>query len=117
MSRWETVEIIDMSRRKPEEWAIIYNLKLIGEYPKDELWSEYEWAFNLLKMDYRFIPDTNNGNQEFDSYDKSSEMEMRAMELYRDLVSNADMGEKYVLITEKRFILTGWVRSKLMLSQ
>lgn len=102
--KWEPINNADLMRRKPLEWARIYNIKLL-EPPPDVLWNEYEWAYNMLAFNYEFIPDKEG------DFDKAGLMELRAMELKRDLFIGADMGERYVL--EKQYIETEWLRRKL----
>lgn len=98
---WHPVEDVDLHKRKPEEWAKIYGLKLLNN-PSNNLWSEYEWAYNFTELSY--YP----AHQDFD---KISEMEMRAFELRRDLFVGADIGEKEVLKT--KYIETQWCLNKL----
>lgn len=102
-NKWVPIPNVDPLRRKPHEWAKIYHIKLHDKV-KDDIWSEYEWAYNLFKLKYTLIPDKNG------EYDKANEMELRALELKRDLFMGADDGEKYVL--EKQYIETEWIRSK-----
>jgi len=102
--KWEPVVDADPMRRKPLEWARIYRIKLL-EPPPDILWNEYEWAYNMLALNYELIPDKDG------DFDKAVLMELRAMELKRDLFMSADMGERYVL--EKQYIETEWLRRRL----
>lgn len=104
--KWEPVEKIDPKKRKPNEWAKIYSIKLIGEYP-NELWSEYEWSFYLPTLKYMPIPDKNG---EFEYF---SEMDLRSLEIRRDLFMGADIGERHVLTNENKYIETNWVRHKM----
>jgi hypothetical protein len=108
-NKWEPINNIDPMKRKPWEWAKIYNVKLISPSPED-LWSEYEWAYNLPNLKYVPIPD------KYGEFDKANEMELRAIELRRDLFIGADLGERHVLEKEKRYIETEWVRKNLMTS-
>ena len=102
--RWKSIENIDVNRHKPNEWAKLYHMKLIKN-TIDDLWNEYEWAYYLFKdLKYQPLPDKNG------DYEKANSMEMRALEIRRDLFMNADEGEKYVLQT--RYIETEWVRRK-----
>lgn len=103
--KWQSIQNIDLMKRKPNEWAKIYNMQLIENIP-DQLWNEYEWSFNLQNLKYWLLPDKNG------EFDKAAEMEMRAQELRRDLFVNADPGERYVL-ENKKYIETEWCRRKL----
>jgi hypothetical protein len=105
--KWETVTNIDPMRRKPLEWARIYLMELITPAP-ELLMNEYEWAYALMSGEFKYnlIPDKNG------EYDKSGLMELRAMELKRDLFMGADMGERYVL--QKQYIETEWLRRKMV---
>lgn len=111
-SKWEEVENIDFKKRKPNEWAAIYKVKIFGYIP-DELWSEYEWAYNLTNLKYMLLPDRDEDGDLLDTFEKSEEMEMRAIELKRDIFTTADMGEKLVL--NDKFIETDWINKKLLM--
>ncbi len=109
--KWEPIDDYDPAKRKPREWAKIYNLELIGDIP-NSLWSEYEWAYNLItRLKYYPLPDTSKDGTQLDSYENATLQELRAMELNRDLYMGADLGEKKVL--EEKYIETQWVRQKL----
>ncbi|MFW6007878.1 MAG: hypothetical protein ACOCP8_01325 [archaeon] len=109
--KWEPVEKVDQSRRKPKEWANIYHIELLGNIP-NSLWSEYEWAYHLFTdLQYYPLPDRNKKGVQLDSYEKSAQKELRAMELKRDIFMGADMGEKKVL--KEKYIETQWVRNRL----
>lgn len=112
--KWEPIQDLDFSRRKPDEWARIYFIKLVGAIPI-VLWNEYEWAYHLPNLKYYPMPDRNKKGELLDSYDKSASMEMRAISLRRDIFMGADLGEKYVLETEGKYIETEWVRKRLTL--
>lgn len=99
--KWEPIENPDILKRKPEEWAKIYNVKVLNPLP-NELWSEYEWAYHFQNFSY--FP----ANQDFE---RTAEMELRAIQLRRDLFLGADMGEREVL--KEKYIETQWVKSKL----
>ena len=102
--KWQPIENIDVNRRKPNEWAKIYRMKLIKN-TLDDLWTEYEWAYYLMKdLQYVLLPDKNG------DYDKANNMELRAMEIKRDLFMGADEGEKYVL--QRQYIETEWARRR-----
>jgi hypothetical protein len=104
--KWEVVSNVDPMRRKPLEWARIYLMELITS-PPEVLMNEYEWAYSLMSglFKYNLLPDKNG------DFDKSGLMELRAMELKRDLFMGADMGERYVL--QKQYIETEWLRRKM----
>jgi hypothetical protein len=102
--KWEPIANIDPVRRKPLEWARIYLIKLT-EPPPDIIWNEYEWAYNMINMNYILLPDKDG------DFDKAGLMELRAMELKRDLFVSADMGERFVL--EKQYIETEWMRRRI----
>lgn len=109
--KWEPVDDVDYSKRKPKEWAGIYHIELLGRVP-NELWSEYEWAYHLLNdLQYYPLPDRNKKGVQLDNYEQSSLKEFRAMELNRDLYMGADMGEKKVL--KDKYIETQWVKNKI----
>lgn len=110
---WESISDIDPMKRKPSEWAQIYNVRLFGDVP-NELWSEYEWSYNFDKLKYMLLPDRDRSGKIIDSNEKSEKMEMRALEIKRDLFKNADMGEKMVL--QEKYIEINWVKRKLNLS-
>lgn len=99
--RWLPVENPDPIKRKPDEWAKIYGIKLL-EPLGDHLWSEYEWAYYFIDLSY--YP----ASQDFD---KITEMEMRAYELRRDLFLGADIGEKDIL--NDKYIETRWIKTKI----
>ena len=111
--KWEPVENVDYSKRKPKEWAKIYNIHLLEEI--DGIWSEYEFAYMLSSLKYRPLADETNSNIEFDSYEKSALMELRALELRRDLFYGADPGELSILRDDKLYVETHWVKRKLNL--
>jgi hypothetical protein len=90
--KWESVQDLDFARRKPDEWARIYFIKLVGTIP-NVLWNEYEWAYHLPTLKYYPMPDRDKNGGLLDSYDKSAVKEMRATELRRDIFMGADMGE------------------------
>lgn len=100
--KWVPIPNPDISKRKPNEWAKIYLIKLIDQ-PNHELWSEYEWAYHFI-TDLGYYPDT-------EDFDSMSEKEMRAIELRRDLFLGADIGENEIL--KSKYIETAWVKSKL----
>lgn len=102
--KWEPIKDVDPMRRKPIEWSRIYLIKLLEPVP-DVLWNEYEWAYNMLGFNYELLSDKNG------DFDKANLLELRAMELKRDLFMGADIGEKYVL--EKQYIETEWLRRRL----
>lgn len=103
--KWEPITNADFARRKPIEWARLYNIKVYNQIP-DVMWNEYEWAYHLINnFQYDLLPDDNN------DFDKASLMELRAMELKRDLFMGADIGEKHVL--ETQYIETEWLRRRI----
>lgn len=106
---WESVEGIDFSRRKAKEWASIYKIELLEEPKDDRLWSEYEWAYNFLEMNYR--PIINDIKKMDDILEEFGEKELRAIEIRRDIFMGASIGEKEIL--EERFIETEWIRNRL----
>jgi hypothetical protein len=112
--RWQPIMDIDPMKRKPREWAVIYCFELAPPI-SDDLWSEYEWAYHVsFDLRYRLLPDRNKSGKLLDSYDKSSDMELRAMDLKRDLFMGADIGEKYIF-NEGKYIETEWVKKRLLL--
>lgn len=101
--KWEIVENVDLSRRKPHDWANIYKVKLLETPPDtDRSWSEFEWAYYFIDADYTSL----DGD-----FERLAEIEMRAMELKRDLFMGASVGEKDIL--KSRYIETEWVRKRL----
>lgn len=96
---------IDMSKRTPEEWAKIYNLKIYNVPRK--LWSEFEWAYNLSNLDYQYI-------LKDDSSELSEQMELRAFEIKNMIFQFADSAEKSIL--KNKFIETEWIKKKLLLN-
>lgn len=109
MKSWEMIEDIDFSRRKAIDWAKIYKAELLEKPKDDRAWSEYEWAYNFLNMQYR--PDIKNASKLDEFLEEFSEKEMRAMEIRRDVFMGASVGEKEIL--QERFIETEWCRNKL----
>lgn len=107
-----SIEDVDLVKRTPLEWAKIYNFKIFGNI-KNDLWSEYEWAYNLSNIDYMTLPDRNSQGKLLETSEKSENMEIRAMMLKADLFKYADMGEKHVL--KSRYVETDAVRYKLNL--
>jgi hypothetical protein len=105
---------IDYCKRKPNEWAKIYNIKLVTKI--DGIWSEYEWAWNMLhELQYYSLPDMNmTGNViDFSSFEKATEMGNRANSLCMDLYNNATSGERYKLDSDNKFFVTEWVKNQL----
>ena len=49
-----TVEDIDRQKRKPNEWAKIYNIKLIECDDYNALQNEYEWAWEMMHS-YKYL--------------------------------------------------------------
>ena len=109
MNKWNPISNVDYSKRTPSEWAKIYNMELIGDVRK-VLWSEYEWAYNVPNLKYYPVPDKNG------EYEKTAEMELKAIELRRDLFMGADMGERHLLETEGKYIETDWIRKRAALN-
>jgi hypothetical protein len=99
--KWEIVENIDFSRRSLKDWENIYCVKLV-EHSYEGLISEYEWAYHMCRDDYR--PLTKD-------FEKLSVMEMRAMELQRDVFMGSSLEEREIL--NKKYIETAWVRKRL----
>ena len=58
----------------------------------------------MKDLQYVLLPDKNG------DYDKANNMELRAMEIKRDLFMGADEGEKYVL--QRQYIETEWARRR-----
>jgi len=102
MDKWEEVENIDLSRRKPEDWARIYKVNLLNSFNDDRLWSEFEWAYHFCNSDYTSM----DGD-----FETLAEYEMRAMDIKRDLFLGATPDEKKIL--KDRYIETEYVRRKL----
>jgi|SRR3712207_6128874 len=102
--KWEPIQNIDITRRTPEEWAKIYNVKLVNNV--GGWWDEYEWAYNFDGLAY--LPNKFNDDKTPD-WESISEKELRAAFIKRDLYLGADMGEKEVLKTQ--YIETNWVRN------
>lgn len=101
--KWEIVENIDYSRRKPLDWAAIYKVKLLNEpLDNERLWSEFEWAYYFCRTDYSSL----DGD-----FETLAEFEMRAIELNRDLYMGASIGEKEIL--KERYVETEWCRKRL----
>jgi len=100
-SKWEPVENPDYSRRTMSDWAKIYGVKACLE-DDGRVWSEYEWAYHMFNAEY--VPQTKD-------FDKLAAMEMRALELRRDIFVSASISEREILIN--KYIETDWVRKKL----
>jgi hypothetical protein len=99
--KWEPVENLDHSRRTANDWANIYGICI--DIPNDgRFWSEYEWAYYMCNADY--LPKTKD-------FERLSAMEMRALELRRDMFVAANINEREVLV--EKYIETDWVRKKL----
>lgn len=92
--------IIDLSRRTPMEWAEIYKLKLYSPVPM-QLWTEFEWAYNLTEFDYQYIED-----------EYSEEMELRGLTIKSLIFQYADATEKSIL--KDKYIETDWIRRQLI---
>lgn len=107
--KWEQVETIDLSRRKAQDWAKIYLVELLEEPSDDRLWSEYEWAYFFFNAKYK--PDFKNFKNHEDDLEKFSEMELRAMEIRRDIFLGASIGEREIL--NERYVETEWIRYKI----
>lgn len=101
--KWVPVENPDPIKRKPEEWAKIYGIKLLDEIG-NHLWSEYEWAYYFVDLSYY---------PAIKDFDRISEMEMRAYELRRDVFLGADIGERDIL--NEKYMETNWIKSKIRL--
>jgi len=105
-----TVDDIDLSKRKPPEWASIYCIKLNECDNITELMNEYEFAWNLMhKYKYSLLPDKQG------EYDYASMKELRAEMLAMDIYINATSSEKYVLDKEKKYLDTEFIRTQLHL--
>lgn len=105
--KWEPITDPDITRRTPDEWSKIYGIKLLTQI--SGFWNEYEWAYNLMSLNY--IP-AEKDEDGIPNWDKITEKEMRAQYLKRDLFLGADLGEKEVL--KKKYIETQWVRNNTM---
>ena len=90
-----------MIKRKPQEWAKIYHIKLLDSM-ENILLNEYEWAYKIDELRYTLIPD------KYGDFDNASLMELRALELKRDLFMMSDLGEREIL--EQRYIEIQWLR-------
>jgi hypothetical protein len=98
---WEPVENLDYNRRPASEWAKIYGI--ITNLNDDcRLWSEYELAYHMCNSEY--IPSHKD-------FDKLAAMEMRALELKRDIFISSSVNEREILL--HKYIETEWVRKKL----
>lgn len=105
--KWQPITNPDITRRTPDEWARIYNIKLL--VPIAGWWNEYEWAYNFSSLSY--IPNVKN-EEGYVDWDSITEKEMRAQYLKRDLFLGADIGEREVL--KNKYIETQWVRRNTM---
>ena len=101
-AKWQPIQDTDMTKRTPEEWAKIYNIKLTEE--ATGFWSEYEWAYNFDKLSYVPIFEDDGVYD----WDKIANWELRAMNIRRDIFMGADMGEKDIL--KQKYIETQWLR-------
>lgn len=100
--KWEPVDNLDYRRRKMEDWAKTYGVIVDIEEDEERLLSEYEWAHFMSNNDYR--PCDKN-------FEKLAVMELRAMELNRDIFMGATLQEREILVS--RYIETDWVRRRL----
>jgi hypothetical protein len=101
--RWEPVESLDYTRRVISDWEKIYGIVIKKDnFDDSRLFSEYEWAYCMCNMDYS----PNNKN-----FEKLAVMELRAMELNRDIFMGATLQEREVLVN--RYMETTWVRKRL----
>lgn len=105
-----TVEDIDRQKRKPNEWAKIYNIKLIECDDYNALQNEYEWAWEMMHS-YKYLPLPDKTGD----YELSSEKELRAEMLVMDIYINALPKEKYIFNTHKKYIDTDFIRRRLNL--
>lgn len=101
---------IDMSKRTPEEWANIYHIRLYSAFPR-VLWTEFEWCYNMINMDYQYISEKVEGEL---SSEKAEEMELRAMEIKNLIFQLAEPAEKNIL--KDRYIETEWIKKRLLIS-
>lgn len=106
--KWEPVDNVDYSRRSPDEWAKIYGVELLDNLNDGRVWSEYEWGYHFVNSDYKplYIP-----GKEYD-FERLSEMELRAIELRRDIFLGATREEKKML--NERYVDTEWCRRRLL---
>jgi hypothetical protein len=105
MAEFEDINI-DLSKRTPAEWSDIYHLKLYNSPPR-QLWTEFEWAYNLPNLDYQYILIN-------DSSEEAEEMELRAFDIKNLIFHLADKSEKEILKT--KYIETEWIRKKLIVN-
>ena len=103
------VSDVDQMKRKPLEWAKIYCVKLIDCPDTDKLMNEYEWAWTLLH-NYKYMP-----IQDTDDFETAAEKELRAEMLAMDIYLNAEEKEKYLLDKNNEYIITGFIRYKMLL--
>ena len=104
-STWQPIQNPDITLRTPEEWAKIYNIKLLSNVGNC-MWNEYDWAWNFPNLIYEPAKKTKDGFYDFESV---TEKEERADFLRRDLFLGADLGEKEIL--KERYIQTNWLRT------
>lgn len=102
--------VIDQAKRTPKEWAEIYHIELFDDL-NGNLWNEFEWAYNMINLNYRMLPNKNKMYDEI-SYEQAECMEMRAMYIKQDIINNADFGEKQIL--KEKYTETSWIRSQLL---
>ena len=108
-NKWEPIIGVDYTKRTPLEWAKIYNIELLSNL-QNVLWNEYEWAYNFSDLQYYPVPDKHG------ECEKTAEMELRALELRRDIFMGADIGERHLLEKEGKYIETDWIRKREMLN-
>lgn len=93
---------IDTTKRKEEDWEKIYHIKITDGIIESSPIDEFEFAFYLQRKKYYLLPDKNN------NFEKATEMENRAMKIYRDIYSTADRHEK-ILLKSGEFIKTQYI--------
>jgi len=102
----EVVHDVDLTKRTQDEWCDIYHVHIVdGEIEGGKI-DEFNFAYNLMKSNYYPLPSPAIKHQDLD-YSISEEMQLRAMMIYKDLITHADRAEKKLL--DNKYIQTKYV--------
>ena len=101
-----TIKDVDLTKRPQQDWENIYHVHITsGEIEGGDI-DEFNFCYNLMKSEFYPLPNAMEKHKELD-YSIAEEMQLRAMRIYTDLITNADKAEKRLL--EHKYIQTNYV--------
>ena len=102
----EVVTDVDLTKRPQKDWENIYHVQIVnGEIESSDI-DEFNFAYNLMRSEFYTIPNAMEKHKELD-YSIAEEMQQRAMNIYSDIMLNADKAEK--LLLKNKYIQTNYV--------